>query len=681
MSKINSIEIDTIVCFDFNIIGGKDPLLAKMKSHLNGKKIHPQYPEPWYSSASIKKIKQQVRIFLQLVTSNAKRDGLVFAVTSGCSEVSKVSGKIPCMCIYTDDNPPVSFEPPGKPQASLSGDSSIQLRWEKPKQGGKFYTVLYRLANISTDSWKNRSSDIEEATITSLLPKQEYVFMVRAETAIISGPESEQSDPIVTSASASLQPPAKPYATDITNSNLTLHWNKPPSHHHASIIFYTIYYRASHSKDEWIVQTTTDAQQKAIITNLSSTTVYFFKVKAETGSESSPESEVSDPIETKKVMIAPPGKPCVTNITHNSVSLNWTIPENRNLTCRPYYIQSKFPNSIKAYTIRYRSTSDQTDIWETHTTSSNVQYCEILNLKPETCYIFKVVALTASETSQVSKTSSKIHTKSQPIVQPSNSTTKTITDPHTSQDINPRVLLSLLGKPCATEVMHNSVRLTWDKPMNGNKGIMYKVSYHVADDSQKKWCTSTTTTNNSLLIEELELNTTYVFKVLAECSGDCQESEDSDPIKTKDLSPPGTPYAGDVTHDSIQIKWNKPEYGADVVKFYKIIYRSTEDKPGQWSMLSTTSPQECFIITGLQQHTAYVFQVSAVVSEPELFKNSHVSDKIETKVYVSKPGKPIAINVTCDTVELTWCKPTHGAHLVSSYDVHSLFWPLWDSCC
>ena len=59
----------------------------------------------------------------------------------------------------------------------------------------------------------------------------------------------------------------------------------------------------------------------------------------------------------------------------------------------------------------------------------------------------------------------------------------------------------------------------WD---NGNNGIVYKVSYHIADDSQKKRCTSTTA-NNSLLIEELELNTTYVFKVMAKCSGDCQE--------------------------------------------------------------------------------------------------------------------------------------------------------------
>ena len=440
----NSVEINTIVCFDFNIIGGKDPQLSKMRSHLNKKKADPQYLEPWYSSASVKKeMTQQLRSFLQLVGSNAEQDGVVFAVTSGCSEVAKVSGKIPCMCLYTVDNPPASFEPPskpGKPQASMSGDSSIQLRWEKPKQVGKLYTVLYRLANSSTDSWKTLSSTNEEATITSLLPKQEYVFKVRAGTAVIAGPESELSDPIVTSASASLQPPAKPYATDITHSSLTLHWNKPLSHHQASAIFYTIYYRASHSKDEWIAQTTTDAQQKAIVTNLSSTTVYFFKVKAETGSESSPESVVSDPIETKKVMIAPPGKPCATNITHNSVSLNWTIPENRNPTCLPYYKPKRFPNSVQNYTIRYRSTSDQIDSWETHTTSSNDQNCEISNLKPETSYVFQVVALTSNETSQVSETSKVILTK--PIA------SENTAIPLTSQDIDPNVLLSSPEKLC-----------------------------------------------------------------------------------------------------------------------------------------------------------------------------------------------------------------------------------------
>ena len=597
----NSIEIDTIVCFDFNIIGGKDPQLSKMRSHLNEKKCDPQYLEPWYSSASItKEMKQQVRCFLQLVASNAERDDVVFTVTSGCSEVAKVSGKMPCMCLYTDDNPPVSFEPPskpGKPQASLSGDSSIQLRWEKPKQGGKLYTVLYRLANSPTDSWITCSSTIEEATITSLLPKQEYVFKIRAETAVIAGPESELSDPIVIS--ASLQPPAKPYATDITHSSLTLHWNKPPSHHQASIIFYTIYYSASHSKDEWIEHTTTDAQPKAIVANLSSNTVYIFKVKAETGSEFSPESEVSDPIETKKVMIAPPGKPCATNITHNSVSLNWTIPENQNPTCHPYYIQSKFPNSVKAYTIRYRSTSDQTDSWETHMTSNNDQHCKISNLKPETNYVFQVIALTSNETSQVSKTSEEIQTK--PIA------SENTAIPLTSQDVDPNVILSSPGKPCFENY---------------------------------------------------------------------QESDSSDQIKTKNLSPPGKPYAGDVTHDSIQLKWDKLEDGAEAVTFYKINYRSTQDKQGHWSMLSTTSPLEWFTITGLQQQTAYIFQVSAVFSE-SYCRDSQVSEEIQTKMFVSRPSKPIVTGTTCETIQLSWSKPAHGADLVSSYAIHGYINDKW----
>ena len=291
----NSIEIDTIVCFDFNIIGGKDPQLSKMRSHhLNEKKADPQYLEPWYCSASIKKeMKKQVRCFLQLVGSNAEQDDVVFAVTSGCSEVAKVSGKIPLMCRYTDGNPPVSFEPPskpGKPKASMFGDSI-------------------------------------------------------------------------------------------------------------------------------------------------------------------------DP----------------------SVSLSYS--------------------------------------------------------------------------------------------------------------------------PAKT------------------------------------------------------------------CFENYQESEGSDQIKTKNFSPPGKPYAGEVTHDSIQLKWNEPEDGAEVVKFYKINYRSTQDKPGQWSMLSTTSPLECFTITGLQQQSAYVFQVSAVFSE-SYCKDSQVSDEIQTKVFVSIPGKPIAIGTTCETIQLSWSKPTHGADLVSSYEIH-----------
>ena len=256
-----------------------------------------------------------------------------------------------------------------------------------------------------------------------------------------------------------------------------------------------------------------------------------------------------------------------------------------------WFMPKRFPNSVQNYTIRYRSTSDQIDSWETHTTSSNDQNCEISNLKPETSYVFQVVALTSNETSQVSETSKVILTK--PIA------SENTAIPLTSQDIDPNVLLSSPEKLCFENY---------------------------------------------------------------------QESEGSDQIKTQNLSPPGKPYAGDVTHDSIQLKWDKPENGAEVVTFYKINYRSTQDKPGQWLMLSTTSPLECFTITGLQQHTAYVFQVSAVYSE-SYCKDGQASDEIQTKMFVSIPGKPNAAGKTCETIQLSWSKPAHGADLVSSYAI------------
>ena len=85
-------------------------------------------------------------------------------------------------------------------------------------------------------------------------------------------------------------------------------------------------------------------------------------------------------------------------------------------------------------------------------------------------------------------------------------------------------------------------------------------------------------------------------------------------------------------------------------------------------MLSTTSPLECFTITGLQQHTAYVFQVSAVYSE-SYCKDGQASDEIQTKMFVSIPGKPNAAGKTCETIQLSWSKPAHGADLVSSYAI------------
>ena len=709
-----SMDIDTIVCLDFNISARDvDNQLANMRAYLHRKEAtcspcreeveSPRYSQRWYNNASIaKEMRRQAQLFKQLAADNVKQDNIAFAVTSGGSEVAKRPDQIPCLCLYTEDSEPVIFEPPGKPgkpQASLVGSSSIQLTWERPKCGAstvESYTILYHYTNDQPDRWNTQSSKNNTTTITTL-PCHKYVFKVRAETSVLTGPESEPSEPIVTQ--SSLLPPGKPYAANITHCSVTLQWNKPQSGHEQNIKFYTVHYCTLRDPpDEWKTHKTSDAQAEAIITDLSSATTYFFKVRAETNFESSPESEISDACETKqRVVIAPTGKPFAANVTHNSITLKWDIPENRDRTCFPYYRQAKFPNGVHAYTIKYRSINDP-PVWQSYTTKKPVQQCEISSLNPETRYIFKVIALTSQASSQVSKASNEIQTKPQPsLAQPEcvkksptcimGESSKASSIPSEATDHDAKVVLLSPGKPHATCVTHNSVQLNWDKPQNGadEKHTTYTLYIRSDRDPPNKWSICSTTYDASFLVANLQQCTVYFFKVSARSSsGYCKESVASDPIKTKiHLSQPGKPYAIDVTHNSIQLGWDRPAHGVEMVESYKISYRSTQNT--DWS----TSPTEGSIegctcaVANLQQQTAYIFKVSAVTSESD--KESEISNTIETKrIPFSSPGKPYKTGATHNSIQLKWDKPTYGAEMVESYEVfyHSTQDQLdrWSTC-
>ena len=76
-------------------------------------------------------------------------------------------------------------------------------------------------------------------------------------------------------------------------------------------------------------------------------TVYVFKVKAEaTNAESSPMSELSDPIET---LLPPPGKPYATNVSYESFKINWKYSSKCEI--------------VQCYSVFYRSVEDPTDKW------------------------------------------------------------------------------------------------------------------------------------------------------------------------------------------------------------------------------------------------------------------------------------------------------------------------------
>ena len=244
------------------------------------------------------------------------------------------------------------------------------------------------------------------------------------------------------------------------------------------------------------------------------------------------------------------------------------------------------------------------------------------------------------------------------------------------------------GKPNAIHVAADCIHLEWSKPeYQGSHPVQhYCIHYKSLKDRSAKW----RTVQEKASIEYMEIRRLhqnempFIFKVQAVDSiGAGVPSQNSDPVQllvqlvssrteiSGDIpSKPGKPEPLNITHDSIQLSWTKPEKGAESIISYAILYRCQfNDPPNQWMEIRTEGFEEIIIVSQLIENTNYIFQVLPEYKEG-FGSASEVSYPIRTKIITpGKPGKPRPIKVTHDSIELEWTKPEQGAHNVTSYSV------------
>ena len=196
---------------------------------------------------------------------------------------------------------------PGKPIACNITQNSILIRWLKPESGAHnvaCYTVLYRSINDSPDDWREQKSDQEIITITRLEAKTVHYFKVRSEAKNDHGLVSDISNPIKTKSNIPGKPFGKPQIQDIGHNSLFLSWGEPEECAMA-VEGYTVFYQPLCDDDcdqleVWEKLVVNGRHRTATVHGLKSKVVYIFKVRAESKDGPGPESELSEPIETKE---------------------------------------------------------------------------------------------------------------------------------------------------------------------------------------------------------------------------------------------------------------------------------------------------------------------------------------------------------------------------------------------
>ena len=314
---------------------------------------------------------------------------------------------------------------------------------------------------------------------------------------------------------------------------------------------------------------------------------------------SSPYSELSEPVET---LLTPPGKPRAINITQNSVELEWDSP-------------LVGEASVQSYTILYCSTDEK---WYQLKTNIFQPNFSIGDLNPKTLYHFKVRAESSTNSSPVSEASDSVET-----------------------------LLPPPDKPYATNVTHNSVQLSWDKPQYDAGSVQqYTVMYTTASSNIWKEKVFQNSGLSCVYIQDLLPNNLYVFKVRADNTTTSSPESESIRIKTL-LPPPGRPYASNVGCESFQLNWQEPEYNKGVM-YYRIFYRAEDDGTNQWS-LTTANESNC-VFTPKCFEKSYVFKVSAALKSN--FTDKYSSESETSEPIATKP-KPWGAQLISSCTELT----------------------------
>ena len=581
------------------------------------------------------------------------------------------------------NNPASKPNQPGKPTAADITHNTIHLIWERPQFGFEnvtSYMVQYRQVNGTAEQWTHLQTlaKLNHISITQLAPSTKYLFKVCAVCEAGNGPDSEMSDPIATSPPPAPGKAGKPTATNVTHNSVELSWSCPVSGTQTIKYYSVLFRRTDNPSDCWQTQRTKNAQPYLVVSGLTANAVYCFKARARCEGVACSDSEMSEPIATSLPPVpAGPSKPTAAKVTHNSIQISWSNPD---ATTEDY----------KFYSVMYRKKNDPLSQWMTQTTLDTEKVATIYGLDAKTLYCFKVCAEGENCDSCESEISDFI-----------------ATNPH------PTAMLGKPGQPTPTKVTHNSIQLSWSSPKLGTQNIkFYSVLYRRMDDPSSQWQTQITPDAQQVAtVSGLAAKATYCFKVCAESEdGASSESEMSDFIATNPQplpGKPGQPILSEVSHNSIRLKWAKPETGSEAIKFYTVLYRRMDDPSSQWQLQNTQDDQEVAIVNGLAANVFYCFKVRAeceagVSVESEMSdpvatrppplsghpgKHKHSTDaditpqskvKCNRQTYPletlppSQPGKPHILTLSHDTVLVKWNQPSCGAQDVKHYTVFYL---------
>jgi titin len=525
----------------------------------------------------------------------------------------------------------------------------MRLSWQPPNREGASrisgYIIEKREDGHAWVRVDHVSRTTNSITVNNLSPGATYWFKVTAENVIGRGESIEVKEQIK-SINTSPSPPSHLRLIGVSESSMTIEWNRPISDGGSLVTGYVIEIREDIDITWRTVGRVSATTTSLIIQDLRKKSTNHVRVAAENEEGIGEFSEIKEKIVLRRPKSVPgcPSSLSAEVLSEDTVVLRWLPPlDTGDVPLSGYLIEQETISGswvLTAYVDQYR-------------TSYTVQ-----GLSRSQSYNFRVKAENVDGTSEACLL---------------------------SESIRPRPLVWRPGAPSQLEVNNiyeDSVELTWFPPLHDGGARVTSYMIEMKDESRAEgWIEVHSLDAHDTLsstIEGLHLGKPYLFRVSAVNSvgagppASLPSAVTPRAHQTIPGSPQGPLRVIRVTRNMLALHWRPPaDTGGTKLERYVIEQREAESS--QWEVAGACCDVVCaFCVTCLKENQAYHFRVRAEngygkgealetrgsvtpsrVCEEALQIDSYVQESlIRSSSYSTYSDEPLT--VTRDTLDVSW---------------------------
>ena len=503
---------------------------------------------------------------------------------------------------------------------------SLRLEWSQPDlYNGTFQE--YRL--VSTSPHGDPTTQLALTTepfydVTGLTHNTDYSFQVQVRT------EGGYSDGNTILDTRTLfvplpDPVLDLSATNITSGSLRLEWSQPELNN-GTLQTYRLVMTSPHGDPLTQLALTTEPFYE--VTGLTHNTDYSFRVQAVTEGGYSGGNTILDTRTSPLPLLPDPVNDLmVSNITSNSLRLEWTQPELNNGTLQDYRLLVTSPHGNPT----------------TQLALTTEPFFVVTGLTPDTDYSFRVQTRTNDG---FSGGDAVLDTRTSPL--------PPLPDP----------VLDL----SATNITHNSLRLEWSQPdLNGGTLQNYQMlvtSPH--GDARREFAR---TPEPFYEVTGLIPDRDYSFRVRVVTESGIGPNNPVLDTRTLPLPLPDPVLdlsATNITHNSLRLEWSQPDLNGGTFQNYQMLVTSPH---GDARREFARTPEPFYEVTGLTPDRDYSFRVR-VVTENGIGPNNPVLDTRTLPLPLPDPVLDLsATNITSGSLRLEWSQPDLNGGTLQNYQV------------